>query len=140
MSANHLGAFSENDWGELAKKAEFDLDALCLKLRISRRTLERHFHEHFSLAPGEWMHRWRLKAAVQLLERGMVAKEICDELHFTSETNFCHQFHRHFGCAPGEYLRRQHMMMAAKALHGGKRKDPKLASLADALPDALRQS
>src|ERR1043166_2290286 len=118
MSANHLGALNEDDWGELAKKARFDLAALCVELRISRRTMERHFDERFSLTPAQWMHRWRLDKAVELLKKGMVNKEICTELHFTSETNFCHQFHRHFGSAPGEYLRSQQMLTAMKGLHG----------------------
>ena len=120
MSANHLGAFNEDDWGKLVKEARFDLGALCRRLIISRRTLERHFQEQFSRTPGEWVHQLRLEAAVPLLMQGRVAKEVCQELHFTSETNFCHQFHRHFGCAPGEYVRRQHALMAMQALHGGK--------------------
>jgi len=104
MSAIYLVNLSVEDWNELARTSKFDLDVLCFRLKISRRTLERHFLKSFSESPAAWTHRQRLETSVQLLKKGLVAKEICVELGFTTETNFSHQFHRHFGCAPREYL------------------------------------
>jgi AraC-like DNA-binding protein len=112
MSANHLGHLSLDNWRELAANVKFDLDVLCSRLNISRRTLERYFNQKFSLSPAKWCHRQKMEKSVQFLKKGFVAKEICAELGFTSETNFSHQFHRYFGCPPQEYIRRQNAVLA----------------------------
>jgi transcriptional regulator GlxA family with amidase domain len=104
MSAFYL---TLNDWNERAVAAQFNLDSLCVRSKISRRTLERLFRQKFQQSPSNWKNNLRLEKAADLLMKGFVAKEICVELDFTSVTNFGHQFRRRFGCSPVEYMRRQ---------------------------------
>jgi len=104
MSGFHL---TLNDWNELVVAAQFNLDSLCARSNISRRTLERLFKQKFKQSPENWKNHLRLEKAADMLMKGFVAKEICAELDFTSVTNFNHQFRRHFGCPPVEYVRRQ---------------------------------
>jgi AraC family transcriptional regulator, regulatory protein of adaptative response / methylphosphotriester-DNA alkyltransferase methyltransferase len=93
------------DLNKLAKTTGFDLNCICRQLKISRRTLERHFEQNLLETPAQWIQRLCLEEAAHLLRQGLVAKEICGRLGFTSESNFSHQFRRYFGSTPTEYLR-----------------------------------
>lgn len=101
--AAHLPKFA--DLNKLAKTTGFDLNGICRQLKISRRTLERHFEQNLLETPAQWIQRLCLEEAAQLLRQGFVTKEICGQLGFTSESNFSHQFRRYFSCTPTEYVR-----------------------------------
>src|SRR5437870_12330026 len=80
------------EWGTLAKEADYDPVTMSGLCPISLRQLERFFKLHFGKSPRSWLLELQCRRARELVERGYSNKAIVADLHFANESHFCHAF------------------------------------------------
>ncbi len=91
------------DWEELAAAAGYDPQQLARERRVSVRTLERFFRDHFHLTPEAWMRELRMRKAADLLSHGEAVKVISQSLKYKDPANFSTIFTRHYGISPSRF-------------------------------------
>lgn len=68
--------------------------------------LRRLFHQVLGMSPRQWLLRWRLQRAAQLLQTtDATIQKIAEECGFESLSHFIRYFKAHFGVAPSYYRR-----------------------------------
>jgi YesN/AraC family two-component response regulator len=86
---------------------EFDVEALAMKVAVSRRQLFRKLKAVTGGTPNALIRAMRLKRAAQLLkESQMTVTEITYAVGFSDLKHFRSMFQEHFGMLPGDYARK----------------------------------
>ncbi|CBG87183.1 GlxA family transcriptional regulator [Citrobacter rodentium] len=81
-----------------------DLNSLAQRVRMSRRTLSRHFMNATGCSVAEWLIRERLRLSQTLLESSQLPVErIAGEAGFQSAVTWRQHFKSHFGVSPTEW-------------------------------------
>jgi len=88
------------DWEKLAREAAFQPAVMAALCPVSLRQMQRFFIEQFEKTPREWARELRCRLARQLISEGWSSKAVALELHFASESHFCHEFKRVYGVCP----------------------------------------
>ncbi len=86
--------------------ADFDIDALCLGMGLSKSGLYRKFAGITGQKPTEFIRSIRLKRATELIREGRLSmSEIAYQCGFSSPSYFNKRFKEMFGVNPSEYHR-----------------------------------
>ena len=80
------------DWGSLARKAEFRPAAMAALCGVSVRQLERFFHVRFRMPPRRWIQELRCGLARDFISQGWSDKAVVSELKFANSAHLCHEF------------------------------------------------
>ncbi len=88
-------------------RPEFNLEALCEMLNISRVTLHRCFKAAGALPPGQYLLQYRLNEAKAHLDSGLTIKTAALSCGFEDTPRFSRAFRRAEGISPREYVRRR---------------------------------
>ncbi|MDH5519758.1 MAG: helix-turn-helix domain-containing protein, partial [Acidimicrobiia bacterium] len=88
----------------LRREPGADLDALARDAGVSRRTLERQFHEQTDMSLGRWRQRLQLMVAIELLASGASVSEAGWTVGYSSTSAFVTAFRRQMGITPGRYF------------------------------------
>ncbi|SDH33625.1 transcriptional regulator, AraC family [Bradyrhizobium sp. Rc2d] len=83
------------------------LEALSEAIAMSRSAFSKRFKSLVGLAPLDYLLRWRMRLARDLLRRGATVSATAAQLGYSSESAFGHAFKRVYGHAPKRYWRRQ---------------------------------
>lgn len=84
------------------------LESLGKSLGMSRSQLHRKLKALTGESPGDFLRRFRLQRAAQLLRESQLnISEICYEVGFSTHAHFTKMFGEHFGCTPSEYRRKE---------------------------------
>lgn len=83
------------------------LEALSEAIAMSRSAFSKRFKSLVGLAPLDYLLRWRMRLARDLLRRGATVSATAAQLGYSSESAFGHAFKRVYGNAPKRYWRRQ---------------------------------
>jgi transcriptional regulator GlxA family with amidase domain len=94
---NHI-----QDWAKLAQQADWSVSKLAKCCRVSRRSLQRHFHEQMDKSPQDWMEEQRKHVAIKLLKDGSSIKETSTHLGFRQTSSFCRWFKQAWGACPSQ--------------------------------------
>jgi len=105
----------ENKWNLLIDVAVYidnhiqdslDIDVVCKKFSISRRTFFRYWRRHFGSTPAAYIARKRLELSAHLiLNTNLNLYEIAEYCGFSSLSYFCLQFKKKYGVSANEYRR-----------------------------------
>ncbi len=98
---------SSDDLIALARRTTYCVHRLAGALRLTRRTLTRHFRAKLNSSPGDWLAQRRMCDAMTLLREGRVVKEVADALGYHQPPQFCREFRRRLGCTPSEFAAQQ---------------------------------
>ena len=98
-------------WG--FHRPDLTLDTICGSLGVSRATLHRNFISSCGVAPGEYLNRYRMERAGELLARGTSVKTTALSCGFRDPLYFSKTFRTHYDCTPTDY-RRQHADQSAE--------------------------
>lgn len=79
------------------------LDLLCSAVAMSRSAFARRFRVLVGRAPLDYLLRWRMRVARDLLRRGATVAATASEVGYASESAFRHAFKRCYGDAPKRY-------------------------------------
>src|SRR5690242_15912070 len=93
-----------NDWGELARVAQYDVNEICRLGNVSRRQLQREFRRSFQCSPRDWLNRIRIQEAQRLLLSGESVKKVALDLNFKQVSHFCRQFKLQMSVTPSEFV------------------------------------
>lgn len=94
---------------QLNCKENIDLEALCRKNGLSKRTFFRHWKLYFNISPSRYLLDLRLcDAARQLRETRKRISEIAESLNFQDTLYFSSRFRRKFGITPLQYRKQTH--------------------------------
>jgi signal transduction histidine kinase/DNA-binding response OmpR family regulator/ligand-binding sensor domain-containing protein len=86
--------------------ANYSVDILSAGLCMSRVTFYRRMKEITGEGPGEFIRKYRLKRAAQILrEQQKAIGEVCTEVGFQSLSHFRQSFKEEFGVLPSEYIK-----------------------------------
>jgi AraC-like DNA-binding protein len=88
------------DWGTLAREANWSVAALAKRLSVSTETLRQYFLKHQGKPPRAWLLRERQRQAVRLLNGGLSVKQTALSLGYKQQTNFCRWFKKQRGHCP----------------------------------------
>ena len=88
------------NWGALARKANWSASRMAKLCGVSVRTLERHFCKQSGKAPKLWMTQNRHQLAIELLKGGATVKETARHLGYSNQQNFSREFKKHNGYPP----------------------------------------
>jgi len=91
------------DWEDLAIKCHGNVDAMAATIFVSRKTMERHFHEKWNISPARWAKRVVLNKALELLRQGYSNKAVVGDLKLCSESWLCREFKKLYGASPQSY-------------------------------------
>lgn len=81
-----------------------DLNTLARDAGVSRRTLERKFHEQTDMSLGRWRQRLQLMVAIELLASGASVSEAGRTVGYSSTSAFVTAFRSQMGVTPGRYF------------------------------------
>jgi AraC-like DNA-binding protein len=101
--ASRLAVLTDLEWENIARKNDFDLEAMAAACGVDLRQLQRFFGEHFGVTPAEWRRELRARIGASLLLQGWSTKAVAAELHYTSSSQLCHEFRSVHGVAPGAF-------------------------------------
>jgi transcriptional regulator GlxA family with amidase domain len=90
------------NWQELAQRANWSAAALAKECGVSLRTLERYFLKAMGERPQAWLCEERQRRAVELLRDGSNVKTTAALLGYRHATHFSREFKKHWGHAPTE--------------------------------------
>ncbi|NLF39967.1 AraC family transcriptional regulator [bacterium] len=80
--------------------------AMARAAHIGLSYLDRLFKEHIGITPHEWLIRYKLEQAHQLLKfTDLSVTAVADRLEFCDSAQFCRLFKKHTGCTALEYRR-----------------------------------
>jgi|CXWL01.1.fsa_nt_gi AraC-like DNA-binding protein len=85
--------------------APLALEELAHRVGVSRSQLERDFRRLFGLSPQKYLTKFRIEAALDLLNGPMALVEIAHECGYADQSAFTRQFRASVGVSPGEYRR-----------------------------------
>jgi AraC-like DNA-binding protein len=91
----------------LARESHYNPGKLAVRLKLSRRGLERHFRQHLGWAPCAWLELHRAVEAAALLLSGQSVKEVAVSLLYCSTSHLDRHFKKVFGMTPSEFVARQ---------------------------------
>lgn len=83
-----------------------DLARLAAGVRVSVRTLQRHFADETGLTFARWRARARIAAAARHLDEGRSVAWTAQRVGFSSTSGLSHAFRAQIGMAPSQYRRR----------------------------------
>ena len=84
--------------------SEFNVEALCKEVGISRTHLHRKMKEILGTTASELIRDVRLRHACELLEKGGVdISQIAYAVGYNNPAHFSTTFKKHFGVSPSEY-------------------------------------
>ena len=86
------------------KDSEFKMNTVAGKVNMSDRQLNRKLKAVSDMTPTEYLRRFRLDKAKQLLEEGENASYAALEVGFTSHSYFGKCFRAQFGCTPKDFV------------------------------------
>ncbi len=93
-------AFLQSNYAEAITRS-----AIAAHIGVNERYLTHCFREEFGVTPMEYLNRYRVKIAQQLLDtQNKSITEIGLEAGFSSSAHFSRVFHQHTGQSPREYL------------------------------------
>lgn len=92
---------------KLYKQQEVSVSDLAKSLAMSERQLFRKIKSTLDMSPSEYLRRYRLEKAKQLILSGMRPNEVAYEVGFTSQSYFGKCFRAEFGITPGAFIKRQ---------------------------------
>lgn len=99
--SDRAAAYLEAHYGE-----KILLDELSRALYVSRNQLIRVFQKEIGYTPYEYLKRYRLIKACELLQMtDLPVNEVGQKTGFLNSSNFSCQFHRQYGMTPREYRR-----------------------------------
>lgn len=115
------GAFSEGpgstDWVQQARRiledefrnASFTISQLATRLGKSREEVQRRFQKEFGMTPKDWLHRFRIRMAVQLLHSHphMTVESVMHRCGYKSRSLFYSLFTRFEGASPASVRKRK---------------------------------
>ena len=82
----------------------WSVESLANEAGMSRTAFNQHFRDTVGCPPGEYLTRWRMRLACQLLEGNhMSIGQIVDQLGYLSDTAFFRAFRKAVGVSPGQY-------------------------------------
>ncbi|WP_432988441.1 GlxA family transcriptional regulator [Dactylosporangium sp. CA-233914] len=103
------------EWVEQHAHRDLTLDDIAARAGLSRRTLNRRFHEETGATPMQWLNSARIRRAQELLETTDLAVDrVAHQAGFASPTNFRAQFKRISGVTPQAY---RSTFRAARSTH-----------------------
>lgn len=83
---------------------DFNVEALCLKVGVSRAQLHRRMKEITGLTTSDFLRNIRLEQAARLLKEGKVnVTQVAYSVGYNNQTHFSTVFKAHFGMSPTEY-------------------------------------
>ncbi len=100
--ASHLDAV--RDWGLIFSTNNYCVKKSAAACGLTARQLERYFSQKFGCTPREAVYEARMKAAVTLLLRGKLVKEIAFTLGYRNPTHFIPRFRSFYGKPPLAFL------------------------------------
>ena len=86
----------------------FGLPELASRMYMCARQLQRRLKDLTGLNPAEFLRRYRLEKACELLRTGKQVGLVADAVGFSSPAYFTSCFKRQFGQTPSEYLQQFH--------------------------------
>lgn len=84
----------------------YGAEELAHDLNMSRRTLHRKMKALTDLSPSEYLRRYRLRRAAQLLREGHTVAEVAFRVGYESQTHFSAVFKEFYQTTPSEYAKR----------------------------------
>ncbi len=90
----------------LAQDAVVDSQVRGEKIKLTSRSVQRHFLYATGLSPGHHQQIKRAAKAVKLLEEGLDILQVVHVLGFTDQPHMTRALKRFSGCTPGEIVRR----------------------------------
>ena len=88
------------DWEDLAVKCHGNVDFMAAAAFVSRKTMERYFHERWQMSPARWAKQAVLRKALKLLRQGYSNKAVVGDLNLCSESWLCREFKKFYGASP----------------------------------------
>jgi transcriptional regulator GlxA family with amidase domain len=88
------------DWEGLAVKCRGNVDSMAATILISRKTVERHFHDKWKMSPARWAKKRLLEKAMLLIQQGYSNKAIASDLKMCNESWLCREFRKAYGAPP----------------------------------------
>ena len=95
----------ENNVSSMYKNSALKINEIASALYMCERQLHRYIKSHFNMKPSEYLRRYRLYKASELLKQGYSAKKVTYEVGFSSYSYFARCFKREFGCTSKQYFR-----------------------------------
>jgi signal transduction histidine kinase/DNA-binding response OmpR family regulator len=86
---------------------EFRVEQLASAMAMSDRQLQRKLNALANRSPSEYLRRYRLTKAKNMLREGMQVGLIAEAVGFSSQAYFSICFRRAFGCTPTEFRQQQ---------------------------------
>lgn len=83
--------------------ADFDIDALCREMAMSRTLFFGRLKSLTGKGPQEFIRILRLEKAAELLRKGVAVSEVCERAGFANSKYFSTLFKKHFGVSPSKY-------------------------------------
>jgi AraC-like DNA-binding protein len=83
------------------------IEALAAVAGMSRARFAEHFRAVIGATPLDYLTRWRLMLAQQLLQAGQPVKLVAGKVGYESASALARTFRRKLGCTPAEWLRQQ---------------------------------
>lgn len=100
------------DWVSMSRNARYHVASLATLCSVSRRELERFFHERFRVTTHAWLSRLQLEEAAARLESGQTVKACATDVGFKNCSSFCRKFKGRYGVSPATFAARSHGMAA----------------------------
>jgi AraC-like DNA-binding protein len=83
----------------------WQLQSLARLACMSRTGFTEHFRNVVGIPPGEYLTRWRISLACQLLRKGVPVKAVSAQAGYGSQPSFTRAFTEHVGISPRQWLR-----------------------------------
>ncbi|WP_271272024.1 AraC family transcriptional regulator [Aliamphritea hakodatensis] len=94
----------------------WSVETLANEAGMSRTAFNQHFRDTVGCPPGEYLTRWRMRLACQLLENNHLSiGQIVDQLGYLSDTAFFRAFRKAVGVSPGQYRQQALMQQSGSA-------------------------
>ncbi len=91
------------------RNASFTITDLAAKLGKSREEVQRQFQQEFGISPKDWLHRFRIRMAVQFLHSHphLTVESVMERCGYNSRSLFYAMFTRFEGASPGRVRKRK---------------------------------
>lgn len=90
-----------------APERAWSLDALAASAGMSRSRFAAHFVQVVGMPPGEYLLRWRVGLAKQLLRRGRPVKQVAEAVGYAGPSTFARAFSQVVKASPAAWARTQ---------------------------------
>jgi AraC-like DNA-binding protein len=95
-----------HDWPEKARQARFHASELAGQCGVSRRELERFFHDYVGQSPQRWLDERRQYELEEWLKSDLPIKELSFNLGYKQPSHLTRQFKEVHGMTPSEWRER----------------------------------